>query len=95
MAKTPSPLANMLSQAAGPPPSTGVPFKQGVATPPPKPAGKRPVPPQFSKHTMPPTSGHTMPAKKAPPKSGPGGGSRGGMANFGGKHAPPFAKKGA
>jgi hypothetical protein len=77
MAKKPSPLANMMAQAAAP---AGIPFKQGVATPPPK------------AHTMTKASGHTMPPTKTAPPSKPGGG-RGNMANFRGKHAPPFTKK--
>jgi hypothetical protein len=83
MAKPPSPLARMMTQAvAAPPASTGVPFKQGVATPPPP---KKAAPPF--------TPG--APKKAPPPKSKPGGGGRGNMANFRGKHAPPFTKKNA
>jgi hypothetical protein len=86
MVKPPSPIANMLSQAVTPP-VAGVPFKQGVATPPPK---KAPPPP--AKKAAPPFV-PGAPKKAPPPKSKPGGGGRGNMANFRGKHAPPFAKK--
>jgi hypothetical protein len=85
MAKPPaaSPLANMMSKAVAPlPGQMDLPLDKSPApAPPPKKAG------------VPFKGGVATPPQKGTPGKNPGGPGRGNMANFKGKHAPPFTKK--